>query len=94
MPGADLLNKVIASGARRMLMVLPSCTTSQRQEAVEAERMLEQVIISPADAAERQAAADTPTSGTCSDNSLVSQSLSACQHDAPASSAYRLATQD
>ena len=71
MPGADLPVKAVASGARRMLMVPTSCSTSQRQDAVEAERMLREILTSPADAAERHAPVNSCATGTTPDTLLV-----------------------
>ena len=45
-------------------MVPPSCSTSQRQDAVAAEQMLRDILTSPADAAERHAPVDAPASDT------------------------------
>lgn len=56
-------------------MVPPSCSTSQRQDAVEAEKMLRNILTSPADAAERHAPVNTPASGTMPDNMLVSHRI-------------------
>ena len=44
---------VEVSGKRRMLMVLPSSLTCQREDAIEAERMLASILDCPADAADR-----------------------------------------
>ena len=62
----------------------PSCSTSQRQDAVEAEQMLRNILTSPADAAERHAPVDTPASGTMPDKLLVSYGLRMCQYAASA----------
>lgn len=43
------------SRGRRMLMVLPSNITSQREDGIEAGRMLKEILASPADADKRQA---------------------------------------
>ena len=51
--GADMPADVEVSGKRRMLMVLPSSLTSQREDAVDAEGMLADLWSCPADAAER-----------------------------------------
>ena len=53
-------------------MVPPSSSTSQRQDAVEAERMLGHILTSPADAAERHAPVNAPASGTMPDKLRVS----------------------
>ena len=45
-------------------MVPPSCSTSQRQDAVAAEQMLRDMLTSPAEAAERHAPVDAPASDT------------------------------
>ena len=44
-----------ASTGRRMLMVLPSNITSQREDGIEAGRMLKEILASPADADKRHA---------------------------------------
>lgn len=51
--GADMPANVEVSGKRRMLMVLPSILTCQREDAVEAEGMLADLWSCPADAAGR-----------------------------------------
>ena len=43
------------SRGRRMLMVLPSNITSQREDGIEAGRMLKEILASPANADKRQA---------------------------------------
>ena len=52
-------------------MVPANCSTSQRQDAVEAQRMLREILTSPADAAERHAPVD---SGPVPDKILASAS--------------------
>ena len=51
--GAEMPASVEVSGGRRMLMVLPSNLTCQREDALEAERMLADIPRCPADAADR-----------------------------------------
>ena len=65
-------------------MVPPSCSTSQREDAVEAEQMLRYILTSPADAAERHAPVDTSASGTMPDRLLVSHRIEMCLYAASA----------
>ncbi len=51
--GAETPASVEVSGKRKMLMVLPSSLTCQREDALEAERMLAGISSCPADAADR-----------------------------------------
>ena len=62
----------------------PSCSTSQRQDAIEAEQMLRGILTSPADAAERHAPVDSPGSGIMPEKMIVSQRIRACLYAATA----------